>query len=900
MASPIPTQLSPGVNVSEIDLSQFVQPESLSSAGMVGTFNWGPALVATRVSTESSLAALFGKPTLDQSDTLSEDDFFAAANFLKYSNNLKVVRLLQDDDHNATTREPGIDSIVDVDHPSISNIEEFALFGGFSGQDGIESTAVFRARYPGNFGDSLKVVLFDGGSGTSEETTSVDFEGLIDYEVDGPNFIGITSGTIGLTLQVSHLQQADPTIPFFTILGTTFTSFNYYEVTLSIPDGIGDINSADQFAIAYATGTTTQNYSLMNSGNEPSGNRENYFRPFNYATGELFRMIGEQGAFGNDFTSYFTTKVSDGVYKILFLDADETNLMPSFKIGLTLSAFPNLPITNYTDYQVSGYPSGFVTVFSGLDGNGNFDWYRYSASKAPNKIFPDGVAPTTGVRGLAKFIAMTGGVSFNAWGDDGNQLPDVGVTFNTIGGLTGIRQDFTFGLKQFVYDGTYTVTTTTQTSGGAVSSPLFDKPPQTSAYAKSVGGSNDEISFAVVDTQGKFGPKNAILERFELLSKAVDAKNLNNESIYYKDYINYNSNYVYMTKPLGFTGGGNASSNATTAFGDIVQNYEDADGNARTRVGIYDANLEFGQSGITTPSLAEYTSAYKLFADDDYAVDILFLPESSVSNISVNNIETNLESMVYDTVIAPRKDTVFILPTPKPSSGLQHTADITTKTINYRNRLTVPSNSYTMLVAGRKVYFDTFNNQIRKMSLSSDLAGILSAQEIPWESPAGFARGNIRNAIKLETNFTKADRDELYKNGINFFVQFGDGAGTVLFGDKTLLKKPSAFDRINVRRVFIALEKAIAKASKYSLFEFNDEFTRSQFRNLVTPLLASVQAQRGITDFKVVCDETNNTAEVIDRNQFVADIYIKPAKSVNFIQLNFVAVRSDFNLTTLE
>jgi hypothetical protein len=603
---------------------------------------------------------------------------------------------------------------------------------------------------------------------------------------------------------------------------------------------------------------------------------------------------------GSDIKRFFIRPLTSESSQILLLDADQTNLGGAFRQNTTVTSgpFSGALINTYGAYQVSGYPSGFSrTIFNGVDQNSDFDWYRFFVSKIPNRIFSGGVAPTTGVRGLAKLIAMTGGVSFNAWGDDGNQLPDVGVTFNTIGGLTGIRQDFTFGLKQFVYDGIYTIST--QTPGGAVSSPLFDKPPQTSAYAKSVGGSNDEISFAVVDTQGKFGPKNAILERFELLSKAVDAKNLNNESIYYKDYINYNSNYVYMTKPLGFTGGGNASSNATTAFGDIVQNYKDADGNTKTRVGIYDANLEFGQSGITTPSLAEYTSAYKLFADDDYAVDILFLPESSVSNISVVS-ETYLESRVYETVIAPRKDTVLILPTPKPSSGLQHTADITTKTINYRNRLTVPSNSYTMLVAGRKVYFDTFNNQIRKMSLSSDLAGILSAQEIPWESPAGFARGNIRNAIKLETNFTKADRDELYKNGINFFVQFGDGTGTVLFGDKTLLKKPSAFDRINVRRVFIALEKAIAKASKYSLFEFNDEFTRSQFRNLVTPLLASVQAQRGITDFKVVCDETNNTAEVIDRNQFVADIYIKPAKSINFIQLNFVAVRSDFNLTTLE
>jgi phage tail sheath protein FI len=205
-----------------------------------------------------------------------------------------------------------------------------------------------------------------------------------------------------------------------------------------------------------------------------------------------------------------------------------------------------------------------------------------------------------------------------------------------------------------------------------------------------------------------------------------------------------------------------------------------------------------------------------------------------------------------------------------------------------------------MVVAGRKVFFDTYNNQTRKMALSSDLAGILSAQEIAWESPAGFARGNLKNVIKLETAFSKTDRDELYKNQINFFTQFNDGSGTVLFGDKTLLVKPSAFDRINVRRVFIAAEKAIAKAAKYSLFEFNDEFTRSQFRNLVNPFLANLVAQRGISDYKVVCDGTNNTAQVIDNNQFVADIFIKPLKSINFIQLNFIATRSDFNLTTIE
>ena len=162
----------------------------------------------------------------------------------------------------------------------------------------------------------------------------------------------------------------------------------------------------------------------------------------------------------------------------------------------------------------------------------------------------------------------------------------------------------------------------------------------------------------------------------------------------------------------------------------------------------------------------------------------------------------------------------------------------------------------------------------------------------PWYSPAGFNRGILKNVIKNSYNPDKADRDVLYKNGINPITTF-PGQGTILFGDKTLLAKPSAFDRINVRRLFIVLEKAIATAAKFTLFEFNDEFTRAQFRNLVEPFLRDVQGRRGIFDFKVVCDETNNTGEVIDRNEFVGDIYIKPARSINFIQLNFVAVRTN-------
>jgi len=217
--------------------------------------------------------------------------------------------------------------------------------------------------------------------------------------------------------------------------------------------------------------------------------------------------------------------------------------------------------------------------------------------------------------------------------------------------------------------------------------------------------------------------------------------------------------------------------------------------------------------------------------------------------------------------------------------------------ISFRDSL--PSSSYAVMDSGWKYQYDKYNDVYRYVPLNADTAGLMvqtDSTRDPWFSPAGFNRGNVKSVVRLAYNPTKADRDRLYKKGINPVVTF-PGQGTVLFGDKTMLAQPSAFDRINVRRLFIVLEKAISTASKFTLFEFNDDFTRSQFRNLVDPFLRDVQGRRGITDFRVVCDNTNNTGDVIDRNEFVGDIYIKPARSINFIQLNFVAVRSgvEFN-----
>ena len=253
---------------------------------------------------------------------------------------------------------------------------------------------------------------------------------------------------------------------------------------------------------------------------------------------------------------------------------------------------------------------------------------------------------------------------------------------------------------------------------------------------------------------------------------------------------------------------------------------------------------------------------------------------------------TAVVQYVIDNLVTARKDCVAFI-SPRFTDVVNKPGLESNNAITYRDSIG-RSTSYAVMDSSWKYQFDKYNNVYRWVPCNGDIAGLCVRTDYerdPWYSPAGFNRGQLKNVVKLSYNPDKADRDDLYKSGINPIVTF-KGEGTVLFGDKTMQAKPSAFDRINVRRLFIVLEKAIARAAKYSLFEFNDAFTRAQFVALVEPYLRDVQGRRGIYDFRVVCDETNNTPEVIDRNEFVGDIYIKPARSINFIQLNFVAVRT--------
>ena len=404
---------------------------------------------------------------------------------------------------------------------------------------------------------------------------------------------------------------------------------------------------------------------------------------------------------------------------------------------------------------------------------------------------------------------------------------------------------------------------------------LFDKKPGTTNHiaVNHNPNANDELHLVVVDEDGSItGVANTVLERYEGLSKATNAKDETGESLYYKDVLYRQSRYVYWT-----------------GHPDLLDTSDAGWGVAANTTHIYSelapANTSFSFIGGATAALSS--------ADIIRGYDVLKHSENvdiSLVMTAAHNETVTLD--VINNVASSRKDCVAFL---SPSLANVRATDATTAIINYRNNaLANISSSYAVMDSGWKYMYDKYNDLYRYVPLNGDIAGLCARTDNdrdPWFSPAGLVRGQIKNIVKLAYNPTKANRDELYKAGINPVVSF-PGEGTLLFGDKTMLGRPSAFDRINVRRLFIVLEKAISRAARSSLFEFNDDFTRAQFVALVDPFLRNVRGRRGIYDYRVVCDSTNNSAEVIDRNEFIGDIYIKPAKSINFIQLNFVAVRT--------
>ena len=422
--------------------------------------------------------------------------------------------------------------------------------------------------------------------------------------------------------------------------------------------------------------------------------------------------------------------------------------------------------------------------------------------------------------------------------------------------------------------------------------------PGTSGYAAARNSKNDEIHVVVVDDKGSIsGNAGTILEKHAFLSKAKDTVNSLGSRVYYKEYIADNSNQIFVGVA---TGNGSIASGISTGFtATSTENVWGTDTQDITFNGLGNTLYKLGggkdysgtnnEGGYAT-SLGDVIGGYELFENEaEYSINFLINGPGVTGSLARSQAKSNKLIQLAESrkdciaVLSPHRESVVDVTSPKTQ---------TDNVVKYFDALT--SSSYAVFDSGYKYQFDRFNNKFRYIPLNADIAGLMartSQEQFPWFSPAGSQRGSILNTVKLAYNPSKVQRDTLYTRRVNPVI-FSPGGGFVLFGDKTALSFASAFDRINVRRLFLTLEASIEVAARTQLFEFNDDITRSNFRNIVEPFLRDVQAKRGISDFVVICDETNNTPDVIDANEFKADIFIKPARSINFIGLTFVATRT--------
>lgn len=419
---------------------------------------------------------------------------------------------------------------------------------------------------------------------------------------------------------------------------------------------------------------------------------------------------------------------------------------------------------------------------------------------------------------------------------------------------------------------------------------LVSAAPAISQFVSGVGNTSaiDTVHVVVTDKTGKLsGVPGQILEVYQGLSRATDAKTADGASNYYKTVINNGSPNIWW------------AADRTGATSATATNVATSSNEKPVRIDFAGGQDGYTESSVTLGVLA---SAYDLFKSTD-AVNIGLVitgkplgGSTTVNSQTVSNFQ--LANYLIDNIATVRKDCI-VFASPPDALITSNPGAEAQSIVNWRGAVT--DSSYAVIDTGYKYMYDRYNDVYRYIPLNGDIAGLCARTDQTndaWFSPAGVTRGQIKNVVKLRFNPAQAERDLLYTNTVNPVVSFA-GQGTILYGDKTATSKPSAFNRINVRRLFIVLEKSISEVAKTTLFEFNDDFTRTQFRNIINPFLRDVQGRRGITDFLVVCDATNNTPEVIDRNEFRGDIYIKPTRSINFIQLNFVAVRTGIEFTTI-
>ena len=535
--------------------------------------------------------------------------------------------------------------------------------------------------------------------------------------------------------------------------------------------------------------------------------------------------------------------------------------------------------SGFEDGGAAGTVGAWTAKYPGAIGNS----LKVSVCASPDAYYNDNVTTTSAEEVAGQtVISVTSEAGFNVRDivRFGSATQEYRVTATATGTITveALNQPAGTGLVATVASGT-------QVHRYWEFYNQFDKAPGTSASATAASGSADEIHVVVIDEDGVIsGKQHEVLETYGFVSCASDSKDASGSSNYYKTKINNQSDWIWWT----------GHSTSTHPAANSVHTHALSGSTAFGRPSApINSSLADGADGADVSPAIKYGGYVDYFGDAE-TQDISFLIVGS-TRTSNGDLLTDHNTIVNQLIqVAENRKDCMVIASPRRASVVNVASESTQSSNVVADYASVTSSSYAVLDSGWVYQYDRYNDRYCWVPGSGHTAGIMARADLlrdPWYSPAGFSRGQYLGITKLAFNPSQSSRDDLYQARINPIVTF-PGQGTVLFGDKTALSTPSAFDRINVRRLFIVLEKAIATAAKSQLFEFNDAFTRAQFRAAVEPFLRDVKNRRGLTDFTVLCDETNNTDTVIDRNEFVCSIFVKPARSINFITLNFVAARS--------
>ena len=906
------TLRSPGVVVKELDLTNGRAEIGINNiAGFAAPFTKGELGSPVTISSEAGLIEAFGEPVANNSEY-----FLSATNYLNYGGTLSVTRVNTDQLKNAVSRLGQSVASITINNPTTNGKYVSAPSVSFSGGGGTNAagTAVLDAQ-----GKVSQVVITNSGSGYSSQPT-VTFG---DVGVTGQatvaqgttaeasaSLANVSAGALTGTLTITNGGSGYSSNPVVSISGGGGSSAGV-TVTPTITDGVitaiavsggSGYSSAPSISVAAPTGLAI---TLVSGGT-------------NYDPTATYNVSVTGGAANTGFAATATVSVSGVITGFTVTNfGDYTNfsgVSPTIPVpgttavGTAVISADSIKIENNEVYEaqyndnttgwlfaaksagawgnglrvcvVDNGPRQSIALTSGdsATGNVNVGDYVVSGSKK-GKVIDYTMVMSGGVTTHYVHVVIVDNTS-NVYLEN----PTAGQLFSAADSLTIGSNS---GTAASVDDGSIWWTYAKLYSGSNLYWNSVAARPINTADGESYAGDaygRDAVHIAIVDEDGTVsGSKDTIIESFTYLSKASDGRGPQGGLNYYKSILADGSAYIYA--------------------GDTI--YET---NTRTQdfepVGSKDYDLSAGAdytalaSGAWDLSSSDLNTAYDEFREiDDINLEYLIMGPGLATETATK------EKLNYIAGIAAERKDCMAFGSPHKGNIVATTGlplankDIVKNVKDFYNG--VSSSSYLVLDCNYKYVYDRWNQKYCYIPCNTDVAGLVADTAIrqePWFSPAGFSRGAIRNLAKLAWNPTKTDRDELYANRVNPISTF-PGQGAVLFGDKTALSTPSAFDRINVRRLFIVVEKAIEEAAKAQLFELNDEITRNVFKGIVTPFLRNIQSRRGITDYLVVCDSSNNTSAVIDNNEFVADIYIQPTRSINFITLTFVATRTGISFS---